>query len=69
MKNNKTNKKSNIIKLCPECGGKHFKHDYIHEETYCAECGLILIAPPECHRIFPGFLFLNLKKLKGDKRT
>lgn len=61
MKNKKTNKK-NIIKLCPECGEKKFKYDPVHQETYCANCGLILIAPPISGIIFPGYMIINLKK-------
>lgn len=58
----KNNKPKKIIKLCPECGEKTFKYDPIHQETYCAKCGLILIAPPIAGIIFPGYMLINLKK-------
>ena len=62
--NSKNNKPKKIIKLCPECGEKTFKYDQIHQETYCASCGLILIAPPTAGIIFPGYLVINLKNKK-----
>lgn len=44
-----------ILKICPECKHTNFIHDYIHKETYCTNCGLIILAPPSTEFITPGF--------------
>lgn len=48
--------------MCPECHSTKFQKDIKHQETYCSNCGLILIAPPEFGIIFPGYMLINLKK-------
>lgn len=30
------------IKCCPVCNNTEFVRDYVHEETYCNKCGLVL---------------------------
>lgn len=55
-------RKNKIIKMCPECHSTKFQKDIRHQETYCSNCGLILIAPPEFGIIFPGYMLINLKK-------
>ena len=30
------------IKCCPICNNTEFVRDYVHEETYCNKCGLVL---------------------------
>jgi len=44
------------VAVCPECKGNQFQHDSIHDETYCTGCGLVLLSPPVCGVVFPGFL-------------
>ena len=51
------------LKVCPECKGTNFKHDIIHDETYCFQCGLVLIAPSQPGVVFPGFKYITKKKL------
>lgn len=46
--------KGNIVYACPECKSTKLKEDKIHGETYCARCGLVLIAPPVHGLVFPG---------------
>ena len=31
-----------IDTICPSCGSTNFKMDYLHEETFCVECGLVI---------------------------
>lgn len=30
------------VRHCPNCNGSNFIRDYVREETYCSECGLVL---------------------------
>ena len=30
------------IKVCPHCNGKELIKDYVREETYCNNCGLVI---------------------------
>ena len=42
----KKKKKKKLIGYgCPECKSLNIKDDFVHMETYCHKCGLVLIAP------------------------
>ena len=49
------------IRVCPECRGTIFRKDNCHDEVYCATCGLVLVAPPVCNIVYPGFHILKIK--------
>ena len=39
---NDNEEKEEIIETCPECKSKNLKKDFHIQETYCAECGLVV---------------------------
>ena len=49
---------------CPECYCTILKHDAIHAETYCMQCGLVLKAPVSYGLVYPGFKKIYLKERK-----
>lgn len=51
-----------IKKVCPECFKMNFKTDVIHAEVYCRNCGLVIIAPPQCGVVFPGYKVISSKR-------
>lgn len=44
-----------INRICSECHKSQIKQDYIHEEQYCQNCGLVLQAPKVQGIITPGY--------------
>ena len=58
------------IRICPECRGTIFIKDNSHDEVYCATCGLVLVAPPVCNIVYPGFHILKIKipKRKNNRK-
>lgn len=44
-----------ITRICPECHKDHIKHDIIHQEQYCHNCGLLLQAPYTHGITTPGY--------------
>lgn len=48
---------------CPECKSLDIKVDFVHLETYCHNCGLVLIAPrtPDTvvRGLCPVYVFLD----------
>lgn len=44
------------VKCCPICGSTDFVRDYVREETYCKECGLVLTS---------AFQYMGLEKIEN----
>lgn len=44
-----------ITRICPECYNKNIKEDFIRNELYCQNCGLVIQAPAICGINMPGY--------------
>ena len=44
------------VRYCPNCNGTEFVRDYVREETYCKECGLVLSS---------AFQYVGLEKVEN----
>lgn len=52
------------MQCCPECLNINFKYDFIHAETYCTQCGIIVQSPPCTDHIDAETIKISKKSMK-----